>query len=463
MSLPWRHILSALPALVMLCAVALTTSPPTTATPSGSPAIVTSAKAAAAVPDRPSPRTAAGAPQTGSTMVLVRSAPKPVVATQAAEPVPQDDLPVMGLLQSRETSTCMGVPDGAQNMDQPVLSPCVEGAAQSWTVTHPLTQGSVTALWLCLDAFHAVPTDAGPTGWVVQLYACNGSDAQTWQVTNGLILNSLNGFCVAPSGADPVFATCNPAGPRVWNVPTGRLVEGVAQLVDDFSGPAGSTADGSRWAEWSACTYNPSAAFGGIGCGTPEHLDGSGHLVIPANPTRGSALRSTSAFTYGVFSAWLRIPSKPGYWPAFWMLNSPVDGSAVTQVGEIDAMESYTTWPSQYHATSHVYASGTQVDDADHLCGGSADLSAAFHKYSVRVEPGVDGRGRISYYLDNRQCGAAFTPAANPASPWPFAPSLPRPNWMILDLAVGGAGGEQTPAATPASLLVDRVEVRQLS
>ncbi|WP_295695564.1 family 16 glycosylhydrolase [Lapillicoccus sp.] len=424
--MPWRPILSALPALILF-ATTLTTTPPAT-THSGSSSVSTSARLAGRVP----------------------------------RPVPLDDLPVTGLLQNRAAPTCVGVPDGGRNLTRPVLSLCVEGAAQSWTVMHPLTEGAVTAQWLCLDATHANFTDPGPTGWVVQLYSCNGTRAQTWRVTNGLIVSSLNGYCVGPSGAAIGFITCTPSGPRLWNVPSGRLVQGATQMVDDFTGTAGSAPDSSRWTEWSACSYNPSAAFGSIACGRRDSLDGDGHLVIPADPTHGSALRSTSAFTYGVFSAWLRLPSAPGYWPAFWMLNSPQNGSSVSQVGEIDAMEAYTTWPSQYHSTSHVYASGTQTNDTDHLCGGSADLSVAFHKYSVRVEPGADGRGRISYYLDDRQCGGAFTPATNPQSPWPFAPSLSRPNWMILDLAVGGADGKQVSATTPTSLLVERVEVRQL-
>jgi len=42
-------------------------------------------------------------------------------------------------------------------------------------------------------------------------------------------------------------------------------------------------------------------------------------------------------------------------------------------------------------------------------------------------------------------------------SPWPFGDDA-RPAFLILDLAVGGAG-QPTPSAD-AKLLVDRVEVR---
>lgn len=372
------------------------------------------------------------------------------------------NLPVTGVLRHRQSATCLTVPEQARNLTLVALAPCTEGGAQSWTVTRPLGSTAVTARGLCPDAYRPDPAAAGPAGWVAQLYACNGSPSQTWQVTGGVLRNSLSGACLDQAGGRPVFAVCTGQAPWPWQVPNGRLQQGAVQFADEFDGAAGGSFDRTRWSEWSACTYNPSAAFGGIGCGTPETLDGAGHLLLPADPTHGSAIRSTVGFTSGVFSAWLRNPAPAGYWPAFWMLNTPMDGSPVPDVGEVDVMEASTTWPSLYHATSHVYTPGAVVHDVDHVCGGTADLSEATHNYSVRVEPGLDGRGRITYYLDDRQCGAAFTPATNPGQPWTFPPSLTRPLWMILDLAVGGAGGAQTPATAPAALLVDRVEVRAL-
>lgn len=236
---------------------------------------------------------------------------------------------------------------------------------------------------------------------------------------------------------------------------------GAVVFSDSFTGSKGSLPDQTKWADYSACTYGGSAAFGGIACGNNETLDGSGNLVIPATPTSGSAIRTTSdhAYAYGVFSAWMKVPAQVGYWPAFWTLNNGYDGTNQPVLGEVDVMEGYTTWPTLYHATAHNWTNdGTPSSSgADNYCGGSANLSAAFHKYSAKIEP-----NQITFYLDNVQCGAAFSPQTNGSDPYGFGPDVMRGNWMILDLAVGGAGGQQQPATKSARLLVTRVEVRNL-
>ena len=63
--------------------------------------------------------------------------------------------------------------------------------------------------------------------------------------------------------------------------------------------------------------------------------------------------------------------------------------------------------------------------------------------------------GKITYYLDDVEVGST-TKAAAPG-PWPWGPDVMRPNFLILDLAIGGAG--QPAPTAPAVMLVDRVEV----
>ncbi|HEX8227676.1 MAG TPA: glycoside hydrolase family 16 protein [Candidatus Saccharimonadales bacterium] len=240
-------------------------------------------------------------------------------------------------------------------------------------------------------------------------------------------------------------------------------VSGAILFEDDFTGPAGSLPDSAKWGDWSACAYNGTAAIGLIRCGADEKLDGAGHLSLPASPTYGTAISTANKFSfmYGTMSAWVKMPPQVGYWPAFWELNSRPNGQDEFPLGEADAMEGYTTWPTVYHATGHNWTGNAATDshDKDNYCAANSgiNLGTTYVKFSARIEP-----NKITYYYNDIQCGAAFTPNTNPGKPWGFGPSVTRPNWLILDLAVGGADGQQQPATQPAAMLVDRVEVRGL-
>ena len=241
----------------------------------------------------------------------------------------------------------------------------------------------------------------------------------------------------------------------------GAAPSGTLLFEDDFTGTTGTTFDKTKWHEYSSCAYNPSAAYGFIKCGEDETLDGQGHLLIPATPTRGQGLMTGEnfRFQYGTVSAWIKLPPQPGYWPAFWTLNNNTSGANASPVGEVDVMEGYTTWNYVYHATGHNWTgdSTTTTSAGDHRCAENSpiDLSANFNKYSAKIEP-----GKITYYFNDVQCGALFTKDQHPDKPWAFGPDIARTNWLILTLAVGGAGGQQTPATENAQMLVDRVEVR---
>ena len=231
-------------------------------------------------------------------------------------------------------------------------------------------------------------------------------------------------------------------------------------FVDDFTGPAGQSFDRTKWQDWSACTYHSSAAFGNIRCGDTESLDGQGHLKIPASPTAGSAISTAGKFdfVYGEVSAWIKVPAQDGYWPAFWTLNAEQSCCAAKTlpVGELDIMEQYTTWDTLYHRAVHNWNGDRTWHGGDAVCG-NVDLTAGFHKYTVRVEP-----SRLTFFFDDQQCGRTITPDLGDGKPYAFGPGLMDPNFLILDLAVGGASGQQNPATQPAVMLVDRVEVRSL-
>jgi beta-glucanase (GH16 family) len=255
----------------------------------------------------------------------------------------------------------------------------------------------------------------------------------------------------AASGAGPSSTPATTEGAASPATATPQPPAGPAgpAFSDDFNGPAGAAPDPGKWVD-----YGPGCGglgdWGNIACGTNERLDGQGHLVIPATPSSGSGLQTEGkfGFVYGTMSAWIRIPAQSGYWPAFWSLNGTQAGSELT--GEIDTTESYTTWPGST-STTHGWKGGTHLWDSPAVVAGDkADLSSGFHKYSATIAP-----GKITYSLDDVEVGSV-TKATAPG-PWAWGPDVMRPNFLILDLAVGGAG--QAAPSAPATMIVDRVEV----
>ncbi len=91
--------------------------------------------------------------------------------------------------------------------------------AQSWTVDN--TSNTVQALGKCLDV-----TGAGTAnGTLVQLYTCNGTGAQVWQPqSNGELVNPNSGKCLddtgwGGSGTQVQIWACADSANQQWNLP----------------------------------------------------------------------------------------------------------------------------------------------------------------------------------------------------------------------------------------------------
>jgi hypothetical protein len=228
--------------------------------------------------------------------------------------------------------------------------------------------------------------------------------------------------------------------------PAAGASQAAEPFIDDFNGPAGTPPDPANWVD-----YGPGcgafASWGRIRCGTTEHLDGRGHLVIPATPAAGSALQTKGlhGLTYGTMAAWIKMPSEPGYWPAFWALNGDQAGSE-SRTGEIDVTEIYNTRRRGTHANAHVWNGARkwwETRDVEALT--HVDLSKRFHKYSVDISP-----GRIEFFVDDVSVRVV---KKSSSSRWAWGPDVTRQNFLILDLAIRRA------PSRPASMLVDRVLV----
>ncbi|MDB5459960.1 MAG: endo,3,4-beta-glycanase, C-terminal secretion signal protein [Caulobacteraceae bacterium] len=124
--------------------------------------------------------------------------------------------------------------------------------------------------------------------------------------------------------------------------------------------------------------------------------------------------------TYGYFEIRAKLPDhEAGAWPAFWLV--PADGSWPP---ELDVMEERGDNASQVFVTAHSQAGGEHTAvGSPVLVGPSGD---GFHTYGVMWTP-TD----LTWYVDGSQVFHTATPA-----------DMNKPMYMIVNLAVGGFGGD---------------------
>jgi beta-glucanase (GH16 family) len=158
-------------------------------------------------------------------------------------------------------------------------------------------------------------------------------------------------------------------------------------------------------------------------------------------------------WTGGFFEIRANLPCGRGVWPAIWMLGS-AEGTPWPAIGEIDIMEHVGWDPGRVHGTIHTEAYNHRIGTQKGANRMVADACGAFHTYQLdwdqdRLLIGIDGRAHMRF--DNDKKG-------DPAT-WPFA----KPQYLILNVAVGGWGGQKgiDPAAFPAKMEVEYVRVWQ--
>jgi beta-glucanase (GH16 family) len=346
-----------------------------------------------------------------------------------------------------------------------------QSAGQSLTTTacpttQPVLTTSPSSLSFSATAGGANPvtqniavsnTGSGTLSWTVADDQPWLTEAPTSGTNAGTIAVTAATGTLAPgtyTGNVTVAATGAAGSPKTIAVTfTVSAAGGSPSFVDDFNGAAGAEPDSTKWTD-----YGPGCgAYVGwdrITCG-PDTLDGSGHLALTATPSAGRGIQTKGkfGFLYGTASAWIKMATTAGYWPAFWSLNGSQAGSELL-TGESDVTEVYTQFNGS-NSRIHVWNGGTESWKSPNiLCCTGTDLKSSFHKYSAKYEP-----GKITYYVDDVQIGQV-TKAGSP-SPWAFGPDLTRDNFLILDLAVGG-GGQAAPSVN-GTMLVDRVEVTPLA
>ena len=166
------------------------------------------------------------------------------------------------------------------------------------------------------------------------------------------------------------------------------------------------------------------------------------------------------SWTYGRFEMRARIDTRPGLWPAWWMLG--VQGRWPAG-GEIDIMEYYrgillanVAWAQ---APSPTGRGGTQWDDVKIPLAdvGGPDWSKQFHVWRMdwnenKIELSVDGR-----MLNTTDLKDTVNPqGVTPENPFHHA------HYMLVNLAIGGtSGGDPSGTEFPSRVEVDYIRVYQ--
>jgi beta-glucanase (GH16 family) len=163
--------------------------------------------------------------------------------------------------------------------------------------------------------------------------------------------------------------------------------------------------------------------------------------------------RGLAAWTYGFVEVRAKLACGRGTWPAIWMM--PEDPARPWPTGgEIDIMEHVGWDEGMVHATLHTGKFNHQSQTGRGAGRKLADVCGEFHRYQLdwnadRILVGVDDRNFLRVENDG----------SGDVGAWPFD----RPFHLILNLAVGGWGGQKgiDPAAFPARFEIDYARVYQ--
>ena len=157
-------------------------------------------------------------------------------------------------------------------------------------------------------------------------------------------------------------------------------------------------------------------------------------------------------FTYGRIDVRAKLPSGDGTWPAIWTLGANIDTVSWPACGEIDIMEHWGYDPGIVSSATHTTA--CNGNNCDTMTVGSTTLSdydTEFHVYSVEWNEDelnflIDGNFRYRY-----------RPSPKTTDNWPYS----EDQFIILNIAMGGAWFEIDPNFTEAVMEVDYVRVYQ--
>ncbi len=156
-------------------------------------------------------------------------------------------------------------------------------------------------------------------------------------------------------------------------------------------------------------------------------------------------------FTYGRIDVRAKLPTGAGTWPAIWMLGANIDTAGWPACGEIDIMEHWGYNPTKISSATHTPScsggcANTKVGETT-----ITDYASAFHIYSLEWT-----ENELKFLIDD-VVKYSYKPAVKNSSTWPFN----KPQFIILNVAMGGSWFTIDPNFTESVMEVDYVKVYQ--
>lgn len=247
-------------------------------------------------------------------------------------------------------------------------------------------------------------------------------------------------FFVPPVAPAPTTTSPSPspttAPAPAQPVPLGIGGNWTLKFTDDFNG---SSVDASKWSNcypWSYpsaptqadCTNAGNHEQQLYGAANATTSNGSLHLTATRGGNGGSLPYGSGmvttggkySFQYGVVQWRAKVPTGQGFWPALWLLPSSPIGDWPP---ETDVLECVNSCPAaEYHQR-------TTSPDPVAAFDQAIDPSQ-YHTYAINWQAGA-----TTWYVDGVARGTA--------------PSVTRPMYLLINLAVGGDWPGAANASTP--------------
>jgi beta-glucanase (GH16 family) len=153
---------------------------------------------------------------------------------------------------------------------------------------------------------------------------------------------------------------------------------------------------------------------------------------------------------YGRIEVRAKLPYGNGTWPAIWMLGTNISQIGWPRCGEIDIMEFLGKEPNRIYGTCHWGdAEGKHKSEGTHI-DVTPEPSKDFHIYAINWYP-----DRIEFFYDEQLYFTFNTDAADNGDDNAFR----KPYYLLLNLALGGWGGEIDDSMGPWKYYIDYVRV----
>ena len=140
-----------------------------------------------------------------------------------------------------------------------------------------------------------------------------------------------------------------------------------------------------------------------------------------------------ASWTYGRIEVRAKLPSGRGTWPAIWTLGQNFSQVGWPSCGEIDIMEFVGYMPGVIHANIHTKKYNHAINTGKGATLAIPDVSRSFHAYAIEWD-----EKRIDFFVDGKKYFTFANEASGPDT-WPYD----KPQYLLLNLAVGGAWGGQ--------------------